>query len=65
MKIAKEKGWDVLLDAAAFVPSSKLNLKDIQPNFVSVSFYKTFSFPTGVGCLLVKKEEEAQLFLTF
>ena len=55
VKIAKEKGWDVLLDAAAFVPTCKLDLKKVQPDFVSVSFYKIFGFPTGIGCLLVKK----------
>lgn len=56
VKIAKDKGWDVLLDAAAFVPTCKLDLKEVQPDFVSVSFYKIFGFPTGIGCLLVKKD---------
>ena len=53
---AKEKEWDVLLDAAAFVPTCKLDLKVVRPDFVSVSFYKIFGFPTGIGCLLVKKD---------
>jgi molybdenum cofactor sulfurtransferase len=52
---AQEQGWDVLLDAAAFVPASKLDLSVVSPDFVSVSFYKMFGYPTGVGCLLVKK----------
>lgn len=52
---AQELGWDVLLDAAAFVPTNKLDLSKIQPNFVSISFYKIFGFPTGIGCLLVHK----------
>ena len=52
---AQEKGWDVLLDAAAFVPTSKLDLKEVQPDFVVASFYKIFGFPTGIGCLLIKK----------
>jgi molybdenum cofactor sulfurtransferase len=51
---AHEKGWDVLLDAAAFVPTNRLNLRDVQADFVSVSFYKMFGYPTGVGCLLVR-----------
>ncbi len=55
IKIAQEKGWDVLLDAAAFVPTSKLDLKVYKPDFVSISFYKIFGYPTGLGCLLVKK----------
>lgn len=52
---AKKKGWDVLLDAAAFVPTSRLDLQSAQPDFVSVSFYKIFGYPTGIGALLAKK----------
>jgi len=55
IKKAQENGWDVLLDAAAFVPTSKLDLLVYKPDFVSVSFYKMFGYPTGIGCLLVKK----------
>ena len=51
---AHEKGWDVLLDAAAFVPTNALDLSAIAPDFVTVSFYKMFGYPTGVGCLLVR-----------
>jgi molybdenum cofactor sulfurtransferase len=46
-------GWDVLLDAAAFVPTNRLDLAAVQPDFACVSFYKMFGYPTGVGCLLV------------
>ena len=56
VKRAKKRGWDVLLDAAAFVPTSPLDLKSVQPDFVSVSFYKIFGFPTGLGALLVRKD---------
>jgi len=55
IKKAQERGWDVLLDAAAFVPTSKLDLSVVHPDFVSLSFYKIFGYPTGIGCLLVKK----------
>jgi len=53
---AHDHGWDVLLDAAAFVPSNRLDLRAAKPDFVSVSFYKMFGYPTGVGCLLVRNE---------
>jgi selenocysteine lyase/cysteine desulfurase len=53
---AHAAGWDVLLDAAAFVPSNRLDLSRWKPDFVCVSFYKMFGYPTGVGCLLVRKE---------
>jgi molybdenum cofactor sulfurtransferase len=58
---AQAKGWDVLLDAAAFVPTSKLDLKKHQPDYVSISFYKIFGYPTGLGCLLVKKSSFPKL----
>lgn len=59
--VAKSKGWDVLLDAAAYVPTSKLDLSKYKPDYVSVSFYKIFGYPTGIGCLLVKKDHFQKL----
>lgn len=58
---AQAKGWDVLLDAAAFVPTSRLDLSAVQPEFVSVSFYKMFGYPTGVGALLIRRSAFAKL----
>ncbi|MBI2259723.1 MAG: aminotransferase class V-fold PLP-dependent enzyme [Flavobacteriia bacterium] len=55
INVAQKKSWYVLLDAAAFVPTSKLDLSLYKPDFVSISFYKIFGYPTGVGCLLIKK----------
>jgi molybdenum cofactor sulfurtransferase len=52
---AQSNGWDVLLDAAAFVPTNRLDLSEHHPEFVPLSFYKMFGFPTGVGCLIAKK----------
>jgi molybdenum cofactor sulfurtransferase len=51
---AHAHGWDVLLDAAAFVPTNRLDLRVVKPDFVAVSFYKMFGYPTGVGCLLIR-----------
>lgn len=53
---AKSYGWDVLLDVAAYVPTNELNLSEIHPDFVSLSFYKMFGYPTGVGLLIARKE---------
>ena len=58
---AKNKGWDVLLDAAAFVPTNRLDLTAVKPDFVSVSFYKMFGYPTGVGALLIRRPVFAKL----
>jgi len=54
-------GWDVLLDAAAFAPTNRLDLEAAQPDFVSISFYKMFGYPTGVGCLLARRDALARL----
>jgi molybdenum cofactor sulfurtransferase len=52
---AQAAGWTVLLDAAAFVPTNRLDLSRWHPDFVSVSFYKMLGYPTGVGCLLARR----------
>jgi molybdenum cofactor sulfurtransferase len=58
---AHEEGYDVLLDAAAYVPTSVLDLRLAKPDFVVISFYKMFGFPTGVGALLAKREALGKL----
>jgi selenocysteine lyase/cysteine desulfurase len=52
---AHGKGLDVLLDAAAYVPTNRLDLGMVKPEFVAVSFYKMFGYPTGIGALLIRK----------
>ncbi|MCC6803484.1 MAG: aminotransferase class V-fold PLP-dependent enzyme [Anaerolineae bacterium] len=52
---AQAKGWDVLLDAASFVPANRLDLSQWHPDFVDISLYKIFGYPTGIGCLLVRQ----------
>jgi len=58
---AHERGWQVLLDAAAFAPTNRLDLRAVSPDFVAVSFYKMFGYPTGVGCLLIRDTALATL----
>ncbi|EDV33838.1 uncharacterized protein Dana_GF19210 [Drosophila ananassae] len=45
----------ICLDAASFVATNPLDLKRYRPDFVCLSFYKIFGYPTGVGALLVSK----------
>jgi selenocysteine lyase/cysteine desulfurase len=52
---AQARGWDVLLDAAAFVPTNRLDLTHVHPDFVALSFYKMFGYPTGVGALIARR----------
>jgi len=49
-------GWDVLLDAAAFAPTNPLDLSKYKADFVPLSFYKIFGYPTGIGALLARRE---------
>src|SRR5258706_6043138 len=58
---AHARGWDVLVDCASFVPTNRLDLSRWHPDFVPVSFYKMCGYPTGVGCLLVRKAMLAKL----
>ncbi len=58
---AHRHGWDVLLDAAAFVSTNRLDLSHWHPDYVALSFYKMFGWPTGVGCLLARRESLAKL----
>lgn len=58
---AQAQGWDVLLDAAAFLPTNSLDLSRWHPDFVSLSFYKLFGYPTGVGALVARRSALAKL----
>jgi selenocysteine lyase/cysteine desulfurase len=58
---AQAAGYDVLLDAAAYVPANRLDLSAVLPEFVAVSWYKVFGYPTGVGCLLARRDALARL----
>ena len=58
----KDIGWPqcgntlVLLDAASLVATSPLDLTVFPAHFVTISFYKMFGFPTGLGALLVRND---------
>jgi molybdenum cofactor sulfurtransferase len=58
---AQDLGWDVIADCAAFVATNRLDLSRWHPEFVPISFYKMFGYPTGLGCLIVKKSALAKL----
>jgi selenocysteine lyase/cysteine desulfurase len=58
---AHARGWRVLLDAAAYVPTNPLDLGRWHPDFVALSFYKMFGWPSGVGCLIARRDALAEL----
>uniref|UniRef100_A0A7N6B1H1 Molybdenum cofactor sulfurase n=1 Tax=Anabas testudineus TaxID=64144 RepID=A0A7N6B1H1_ANATE len=57
--------WFVLLDAASLVSCSPLNLQDCPADFIPISFYKMFGFPTGLGALLVRNNTAGILKKTY
>jgi selenocysteine lyase/cysteine desulfurase len=59
--LAQQHGWDVIVDSAAFVPTSRLDLAVWSPDFVPISFYKMFGYPTGLGALLARRSTLARL----
>jgi selenocysteine lyase/cysteine desulfurase len=58
---AHDLGWDVLVDAAAFAPTNRFDAGRVRPDFATFSFYKIFGFPTGVGCLLMRRDRVATM----
>ncbi|MGH7743691.1 MAG: aminotransferase class V-fold PLP-dependent enzyme [Candidatus Dormibacteria bacterium] len=61
VELAHRQGYDVLLDAAAYLPTNTLDLRVVTPEFVTVSWYKLFGYPTGVGALIARREALARL----
>ncbi len=58
---AKSRGFDVLLDLAAYVPSRAFSLRRCPADFVAMSFYKLFGYPTGIGALVARREALTKL----
>ena len=58
---AHQAGWDVLLDAAAYAPANPLDIGRIGPDFAAFSFYKITGYPTGAGCLLIRRDRAGLL----
>ncbi|XP_049936458.1 retrovirus-related Pol polyprotein from transposon RE1 isoform X4 [Nymphaea colorata] len=53
--------WKVLIDAAKGCATQPPDLTRYPADFVVISFYKIFGYPTGLGALVVKKEAAALL----
>lgn len=61
INLAQNRGYDVMLDAAAYLSTKALDLSAINPDYVIISWYKLFGFPTGIGCLVSRHESLARL----
>jgi selenocysteine lyase/cysteine desulfurase len=58
---AHRRGFDVLIDAAAFAPGHALSLRRWPADFAALSFYKLFGYPTGLGALIARRDALARL----
>ncbi|KAJ6623591.1 Molybdenum cofactor sulfurase 3 [Pseudolycoriella hygida] len=61
MQGVDSSNWYICLDAASFVSTNFLDLQRYNPDFVCLSFYKIFGYPSGLGALIVSKRGEQAL----
>ncbi|HEV8392893.1 MAG TPA: aminotransferase class V-fold PLP-dependent enzyme [Vicinamibacterales bacterium] len=61
VRVAQARGYRVLLDAASFAPGACLDLRAAPADFVALSFYKIFGYPTGIGALIARRDALAAL----
>lgn len=62
ISVARECGWYTMLDIAKAASTGPVNLRELDPDFAALSFYKMFGDPTGLGALLVKRSSAPVLF---
>ena len=55
-RMAKERGVDVILDAAHSVGQVELRLKDLGCDFIGVNLHKWVGAPIGCGVICIKKD---------
>ncbi|HET6763147.1 MAG TPA: aminotransferase class V-fold PLP-dependent enzyme [Longimicrobiaceae bacterium] len=58
---AQALGYRVFVDAAAYLPHNRISLRQVKPDYLCLSFYKMFGYPTGVGVLLARTEALREL----
>ncbi|CAA0815509.1 Molybdenum cofactor sulfurase [Striga hermonthica] len=57
--------WMILIDAAKGSATSPPDLSKYKADFVVVSFYKLFGYPTGIGALIARNEAAMLLKKTY
>ncbi|HUQ19041.1 MAG TPA: aminotransferase class V-fold PLP-dependent enzyme [Gemmatimonadaceae bacterium] len=60
-RYARALGYAVLVDAAAFAPTNPISLRATPVDFLALSMYKVFGFPTGVGALVARRDSLRRL----
>ncbi|XP_011498068.1 PREDICTED: molybdenum cofactor sulfurase 3 [Ceratosolen solmsi marchali] len=54
--VGNKSNWYTYLDIASYAATNDLNLSIVKPDFLCLSFYKLFGYPTGIGALLVRNK---------
>lgn len=57
---AQSLGHDVLLDAAAYIPTNRLRLRDCAPEFIALSLHKIVGYPVQ-GALVARRDALTRL----
>jgi selenocysteine lyase/cysteine desulfurase len=60
-RYARALGYAVLVDAAAFAPTNQISLRKTPVDYLALSMYKVFGFPTGVGALVARRDSLLRL----
>jgi molybdenum cofactor sulfurtransferase len=55
--MSRQNQWYTLLDVAKAASTSPISLRELDPDYACLSFYKIFGAPTGIGCLFVKRNK--------
>ncbi|RKO88650.1 pyridoxal phosphate-dependent transferase [Blyttiomyces helicus] len=61
----RSRSWRVLLDAASYASTTAVDLSVARPDFLALSFYKMFGFPTGLGALVVRVDAAPLLLKSY
>ncbi|KAK7317272.1 hypothetical protein RJT34_01353 [Clitoria ternatea] len=63
--VCKNGQWMVLIDAAKGCATMPLDLSKYPADFVTISFYKLFGYPTGLGALIIRNDAAKLLKKTY
>ena len=55
--------WNILLDVAKAASTGPVDLRQLDPDFACLSFYKMFGEPTGLGVLFVKRSSFTKMMI--
>lgn len=59
--LAKERGIDVIVDAAHSVGQLDFKLPDLQADFIGMNVHKWLGAPLGVGAIYVRRDRQASI----